>query len=265
MPEKIYHYCSIETLEKILRYKTIRFTRFDLMDDRTETDGLPEMLKKKYFLSCWVSDDTEKIPQWALYAPKGVRIEMPQKWYKKYSIPVANSDQLLEKVPAEKGHPAEHMFFPIPFNEWFELGKKFFFVPPLDEQDGFFTKVVYDQDFLELKRKFWSPIGHTDGISLNHQSAPIKFKDQYWSFQDEVRFYLLAVSNHEDRHEIPEFIDLPLNAFALSQLKVRMYPNCSPEDSAIVKKIIDDYFPALDSNQIVENSLLDGKYFPKIY
>lgn len=73
----VFHYCSIETLEKILEYKTIRFRRFDLMDDQTETHGLPEMIKKSYFLSCWVADQKEKIPQWAMYAPKGVRIELP--------------------------------------------------------------------------------------------------------------------------------------------------------------------------------------------
>lgn len=50
MNENIYHYCSVDTLEKILANRTIRFSRFDKMDDQTETVGLPEMLKKNVLL-----------------------------------------------------------------------------------------------------------------------------------------------------------------------------------------------------------------------
>ena len=46
----VYHYTSIKTLGLILKNRKIRFTRFDLLDDRTEVEGLPELLKKRYFL-----------------------------------------------------------------------------------------------------------------------------------------------------------------------------------------------------------------------
>ena len=45
----VYHYTSIKTLGLILKNRKIRFTRFDLLDDRTEVEGLPELLKKRYF------------------------------------------------------------------------------------------------------------------------------------------------------------------------------------------------------------------------
>ena len=47
--EKVNHYTSIESLEKILESKKILFKRFDLMDDQTENEGVPNILKKNFF------------------------------------------------------------------------------------------------------------------------------------------------------------------------------------------------------------------------
>ncbi|ACU07545.1 hypothetical protein FIC_01095 [Flavobacteriaceae bacterium 3519-10] len=264
MAEKIFHYCTIDTLEKILTNKTIRFSRFDLMDDQTETDGLPEMLKKNYFLSCWVSDRKEKIPQWAMYAPRGVRIELPIKWYKKFPIPVVGTDQFIEKIPVDDDHPGRNTFFPKPFKEWFLASQGFYFVPPLDEEDGFVTKVIYSENFSKLKQQHWKANEDGTSISLAHQAAPIKFKDDYWSFQDEVRFYLTAGCRHEDRHLLPDYIDLPVDEQALKKIKIRLYPNCKSEDWKAVKNLISDKFSTLDSKDIIEKSDLEGKYFPKV-
>ena len=59
--EKVNHYTSIESLEKILESKKILFKRFDLMDDQTENEGVPEILKKNFFLSCWSKESKEII------------------------------------------------------------------------------------------------------------------------------------------------------------------------------------------------------------
>lgn len=263
MIKKIYHYTDITTLGLILKNKTIRFKRFDLMDDRTETDGLPEMLKKNYFLSCWVLDKNEKIPQWAMYSPNGVRIEMPVKWYKKFPIPIAGTDQYLEKMPVEDSHPAKNLFYPRPFFDWYQNGQKYYFAPPMDEEDGFIVKVEYDENFATLKKEHWRENEDGNGISLSHIATPIRFKDAYWSFQDEVRFYLHANCKHEERDGVPEYIDLPIDENALKEIKIRVYPNCSKEDFQRVKDLVSDNFATLDSTEIMERSLLDGKYFPK--
>ncbi|MGA9212841.1 hypothetical protein [Kaistella sp.] len=263
MIEKIYHYTDITTLGLILKNKTIRFKRFDSMDDRTETDGLPEMLKKNYFLSCWVLDMKEKIPQWAMYAPQGVRIEMPIRWYKKFLIPIEGTNQYIDKIPLEDNHPAKKMFFPRPFSDWFQQGKKYYFVPPMDDVDGFMVKVKYHENFTELKKQNWKENYQGNGIDLLNQAAPIKYKDAYWSFQDEIRFYLYAGCKHEDRHDMPEYIDLPIDENALKEIKIRLYPNCSKENWQQVKDLISDNFATLDANEIMECSLLDGKYYPK--
>lgn len=264
MNENIYHYCSVDTLEKILANRTIRFSRFDKMDDQTETVGLPEMLKKTYFLSCWVADGKEKIPQWAMYAPKGVRIELPIKWYTKHLIPIADTNEFIERLPLDDGQPGEHTFYPFPFSDWWKPGNKYALVPPFDEDEGFVVKVIYSDDFLKFKKESWRTLEDGKSISMIHPAEPIKYKDSYWSFQEEIRFYLYTFCKHEDRNELPHFFDLPINEEALKLMKVRAYPNCSKEDFDKIREIISDNFPAYDSDEIIERSALDGKYFPKI-
>lgn len=255
----VYHYCSIDTLEKILNYKTIRFGRFDLMDDKTETHGLPEMLKKKYFLSCWVADSKEKIPQWAMYAPAGVRIELPLRWYKHHKIPVEGTDQFMDKLPNTGfGSP----FFPFPF-EHLQKASKYFFATPIDEEKGFVVKVKYDENFIALKKQNWNELENGDGIGLTHLATPILYKDSYWSFQDEIRYYLVAIFNYEDRNFLPEYFDIPINDAALRSIKIRVYPNCSTDDYNSVREIISDHLITSDSHDILQRSELDGKYKPK--
>jgi len=178
-----------------------------MMDDRTETHGLPEMMKKNYFLSCWGSDEKEIIPQWALYASKGVRIQLPMKWYIKHQIPTGETGEFMERIPLDDDHPYRDFFFPFPFFDWGIKDRKYIIVPPQNENDGFFVKVVYDENFINLKRQNWS-VGENDKIiNMKNMFDPIKYKDSYWSFQNEIRFYLMTFCKHEDRMQLPEFID----------------------------------------------------------
>lgn len=47
MINKVFPYISIDTLEKI--HKTLRFSMFDQMDDKTEIQDLPKDMKLNYF------------------------------------------------------------------------------------------------------------------------------------------------------------------------------------------------------------------------
>lgn len=261
--EKVYHYTSIENLKLILQNNTIRFTRFDLMDDQTETEGLPNMLKKSYLLSCWVTEEKEQIPQWVMYARKGVRIELPIRWYKKHPIPVAGRDQFIEKMPLSESHPLKDMFFPLPVSQWFSNGQKFNLMPPVNEEDGFMLRVEYSENFTQLKRQHWEENENGDGINLSPQSGPVKYKDMYWSFQKEFRYYLLCSCKYADQNHIPRYIDIPIDEKALRQIKIRVYPNCSAADWNNVSAIFSDRFPLLETSQHLERSQLDGKYHSK--
>lgn len=136
-------------------------------------------------------------------------------------------------------------------------------MPPLDENEGFVVKVKYADNFIDLKKGNWKEADTGDGIDITHSSAPILFKDSYWSFQDEIRYYLLVSYKHTDRAELPENFDIPINETAFRSIKIRLYPNYEKEDKELVKEIIADNLPYFDSTNIIEESELQGKYKPK--
>lgn len=73
----IYHYTTVETLEKILRDKTLMFNCLLNVDDKEE--GVTSdyySLAKHFFVSCWTDDSLENITLWNMYSKgfQGVRI-----------------------------------------------------------------------------------------------------------------------------------------------------------------------------------------------
>lgn len=99
-PAVLYHYTSLETLALILRFRTIRFSRLDMVDDPQEQRSADSQnLGKMKLVSCWTSSDEESIPMWREYAGAecGVRIQMKSYPFKKYSI----SRESLNKLSSE--------------------------------------------------------------------------------------------------------------------------------------------------------------------
>lgn len=82
--KKLYHYCSIDTLECILKYKTIRFSSLVAVDDTEEamTEDFDE-LGRICFVSCWTNKE-EDVTMWRTYTEdgngnkSGVRIALPE-------------------------------------------------------------------------------------------------------------------------------------------------------------------------------------------
>ena len=62
---RIYHYTSVDTLEKILSGKSILFRRLDCVDDVMEYTV--SEFAKYMFISCWTESKEENIPLWKMY------------------------------------------------------------------------------------------------------------------------------------------------------------------------------------------------------
>ncbi|MGL5712533.1 MAG: DUF2971 domain-containing protein [Paraclostridium sp.] len=88
-PQYLYHYTNIESLALILKYKTIRFSRLDLVDDLEEVETADMgSAGRFYFVSCWTEDENESIPFWYMYTKdmKGVRIKLPSNPFVEYDV-----------------------------------------------------------------------------------------------------------------------------------------------------------------------------------
>ena len=104
---RIYHYTSVDTLEKILQTKTIRFNRLDCVDDVMEYTV--SEFAKYMFISCWTESKEENIPLWKMYTTditKGVRISLPQDMFKTYS-PTPSGRYVKNQISASLIHADE--------------------------------------------------------------------------------------------------------------------------------------------------------------
>ena len=96
-PVVLYHYTSLETLALILRNRTIRFSRLDMVDDPQEQRSADSQnLGKMKLVSCWTSSDEESIPMWREYAGAecGVRIQMKSYPFKRHSVSTESLSKL---------------------------------------------------------------------------------------------------------------------------------------------------------------------------
>ncbi|KAB2970349.1 DUF2971 domain-containing protein [Zoogloea sp.] len=80
VPDRLYHYTSIEALAMILSTRKLRFTRLDLVNDPEEAISHDLNISRELvFASCWGGDEEESLPMWKMYTPakRGVRISLP--------------------------------------------------------------------------------------------------------------------------------------------------------------------------------------------
>lgn len=260
LPDTLKHYTSIDTLEKILESKKIRFNRFDRMDDQTETEGLPNLLKKNYFLSCWCDEKRESIPQWEIYGKEGIRIEFMRKWYIKHSLTLRDNSGNIFIVPSLEDNPIGKIpLFILPYDEHLRTNKNYHVVTPLNEEEGLIVKVEYLESFSQTKLMYINESAEGQLVTMEDLFYPIIFKDTYWSFQNEYRYYLIIAPFGKEKAIIPEYIDVPINYEALNKIKVVLYPKCTEKDKKRVENILRKHLPNINYNNQIQRSQLDGK------
>lgn len=243
----IHHYTSIAALASILRHRTIRFGRLDGLDDTQEAQCIGGIdFGKMLFASCWVSKGQEDIAQWAMYgdAMRGVRISLPPQ-------PFAEIPRISESVATPELRYQGYTLLPDMF----------------DDECQFISKVNYVDDVADEYAKRIEMIP-TEGFRINGRTTELAtFKNQYWSFQQEVRFILHAVVGPTGWSSIEEwaagmkalndsgkwgphgpdvrFIDRDLSEGALTYGEVTLGPLSSDADRLIVEALISTLAPGL--------------------
>lgn len=188
----IYHYTSIETLEKILASKKIRFNNLNDVDDKRESElFLKKSLAQFIFVSCWTKESKENIPLWELYtAGNGVRIGLPDyPWRKidctKWELPKGFNVVL---------SPNERYISPFDFKDIF--GDHHIIMMPYAKPlpNTCFEKEVIYLPLKDLKNKYEEVYKITkEGDRFEISIKPLEFglyKIDDWDFQKEYRFVL---------------------------------------------------------------------------
>lgn len=84
MSKLLYHYCSINTLELIMKNKTFKFSSLGIVDDMEEamTSDYDD-IGRICFVSCWTDLEQESVDMWRTYTGgiDGVRIGLPENFF----------------------------------------------------------------------------------------------------------------------------------------------------------------------------------------
>ncbi|WP_395303320.1 DUF2971 domain-containing protein [Pectobacterium polonicum] len=284
---KIHHYTNLSSLALILKNKTIRFTRADLLDDIHES-YLNSTWRSSmgYFISSWSIGVDESIPQWAMYGDsfKGVRL-------------IIDDDDLfpMNKINVNLARKCENgeeygiyiNDLETPFNNADMFGEGYVLIPSLSS--GFKNPVTYVDN---VKCHVDSLITRTEnGMQLNSASAAF-IKSDSWKYQNEFRFSISAMDGPQlcfkespDKYEdrllsdiyerfsnenigdlnknntpLVKYIDLRVSSTAFDSLHVQLGPLAPTSSRIIVESLCEKYAP----NTVIKESNLSSQIREKM-
>ncbi len=268
---KLHHYTTLETLALILDSRKIRFNRLTNVDDVQEAE-----LYGKYniapflYVSCWTTSEVENIPLWTMYTAnmKGVRITFEDKPF------------LYQKLDKPLHFVSDHlgdMYSPMTYEQI--CSEQCFVIPNFLDKDKFGGQMQYVSnvtDYYKEAAKFtFNPDG-TANVELQSANKLAIHKNEYWKFQEEYRFSLLAfpapktgydqtawqnMHNHSVNsiyHGVSpdnDFIDMDISPELLRTMTVTLGPLTTYAEEILVRSLIDKYSP----EATVKNSSLKGQ------
>ncbi|MCP1145787.1 DUF2971 domain-containing protein [Lysinibacillus endophyticus] len=199
LPNSLFHYTSVDTLEKIITNKSIRFNRLDKVNDPEEalTANL-ENANTLVFVSCWDDERNESIHMWNMYGDnfKGVRIELPIDMFKgRDNIRVYEKGGAMFKYAEMIDIDRKDFSLGMRTSSIFGPNK----VAYVDNRELLISKAVYEE---------------SDFIHVNLYDLGL-FKNKYWHIENEWRYKIIGLM---------EEVNYPNDAFTRDILDLKRYP-----------------------------------------
>lgn len=237
VPDYLYHYTSIDTLEKIIESRKIRFNSLKNVDDSDEMKtGTNSNMGKNCFVSCWTDIETESIPFWGLYTDnmQGVRIKLKTLPFKEEMIQnprYNNGERTLTSVPKNLfDNKNLIVYITMPFCRrviYTENPDKLY---PIDIEFG----KVNGNQFKDLKANF---------MELG------QYKRSCWQFQSEWRYnFFLLKHDGEGNPDLDfspnhinlgfEYVDIQLREDALVNMEITLGPRMNDSDKERVTQLL---------------------------
>lgn len=231
MSDKIYHYCSIENFEQILKTKSLRFTELNFLEDRNETSLINgKDTYGKCFVSCWTNSAKEQLGMWEHYTgnKSGVRIGISKDLFNKTPQNKCTLDYL-KKVSFE--------------NQWG-------WEPTIPE----FFCVTYTHDSFFLKERIEGNLEISRMELLSRIQRWGRIKSAAWEEQSECRFKLTILSsNFRIKNFNEKFLDIPFDASQLENMEITLSPINKIKDNDQVYKILTKYVENISLKKSVLN------------
>ena len=273
----IHHYTNIDVLALILKYRTLRFTRLDQVDDPEESNFVSNgvNLGPYTFVSCWTEMKEESIPMWKMYTKDkwGVRLSFVKEGlFKTYT----DDENFLHNglVSTSFGAPIRFLF-PTDVR-WKQTKYMPPFITPDYDRCNFYRKIEYVEDVKKYADDSVQITPQPDGkVSISMRTDKVgSYKNIRWAFQEESRFVLnfmpgnpIAAFNTssfdtEQSRLISDmmqnkdlgfsYYDMHLSDEAFDSLVITLSPLCDTSQCAIVEALRDKY---ASQAKVVESNL----------
>lgn len=202
-PEYLLHYTSISSLALILANKKFKFTRLDLVDDKSESENVdPSFMAKYCYVSSWCADETENIALWKMYSDdmRGVCIKLPFMPFQFESNNTVMSYKDIINSPSGKNNVIIKGYLELEKEnnllcQRYDLSRK-------EQWSNLFCEIDYGADYFETK---CNPAPKLDsGQMVNVLSIIGHNKHIDWSFQNEYRYFFI-VENGEILNNMMEY------------------------------------------------------------
>lgn len=244
LPSVLYQYTSVDSLEKILSTRTLRFSRLDTVNDPEEASAsdIP-LAASSVFVSCWSSTEAEQIPMWSMYGQnfEGVRIMLPSNMFAGREEPT---------VFAKGGAM-------LTVDGWYSITRK---SPAMTTKSCAIigpNKVYYTDDPTYRNRKL---VYRKAGAAHFYPHDLGMVKGAHWSYEQEWRFKIAAFAfdaQYPDNEYLNKvMLDLaaypveaaalfiPLDDSALNELKVTLGPKADDATLKFVERILAEHAPS---------------------
>lgn len=263
--EKLYHYCSIDTLKLILKNQTIRFSSLSTVDDMEESKTIDgNELGKVCFVSCWTDLKEDTVDMWRSYTNtgKGIRIGLPKDFFhEKLSDDekINRRQDILKEYDISVSPPYVPILAPITYTK--------------DDS-------LIELSVLRERIEKCDNCGNKSHV-LNFETKLVgRFKRNIWASQSEWRYILYAIpyqyfrNNEEgkylegslqDRSSLmrsdlinmefkSHFIDYQFDKNAFKNLEILTSPLNTEEENRQIQKLVTEYIP--DDQILIEHSSL---------
>ena len=243
MPDALFHFTTINNLALILKSRTIRFGRLDMVNDPTEGQSEDfKSLAPYIFVSCWTESSEENLAFWNMYTPKmrGIRIELPLPIFNSYQI--GKQDNLL-----------------VSEDEYVDEINNIFILPGRNEPE----RIEYTDDPSKLKPKIRTNIG----LKVADLG---KYKRKIWEIEQEYRFRMdifptdpkVQSDNFLDKYDHLIGVQNPsidgylrtIRDYSFQRMKIRLSPKLIDGDYEIITSLVEKF----NSAATLEDSTLKG-------
>ncbi len=244
----LYHYTSIDTLEKILENKSICFSNLGIVDDLDEVETSDiDKFGRFCYVSCWTREEKESIPMWNMYTPgmQGVRIRLKEFPFKRYVFEpgtCSNTERIETYINLEERNKGNLPHILAVYPQLIE-------VDYTEKEELLYPKIRYvNSEFLQepvVEDGIKKTITRTNK-SITYETKYIGvFKRKCWAFQKEWRYKIFLAP-----YTYNELLQCRSNEEAM-KLMQRL------EDNVFVPKE-ERVFLSLDEKCIYEMEILVG-------